>query len=70
MLLGNTSVDDLEKFRELYVDPDEEEETGGQQDVLEDVTTTPATTRRTTEKSRTNVLSAATLPSYLVGTTY
>ncbi|XP_041810718.1 uncharacterized protein si:ch211-191i18.2 [Chelmon rostratus] len=60
---SNASSEDLDRFSERFIDQaeGEEEDAGGRQEE-EDVTVTMATTPGTTEWSKVNVHSAASLP--------
>jgi len=66
---GNTSIEDLDKFSERFIDTEDEEgeDTGGQQQE-QDVTVTTATTRVTTEQGWVKGRNAASLPVSLVRT--
>ncbi|XP_061597696.1 uncharacterized protein si:ch211-191i18.2 [Cololabis saira] len=70
---SNSSMEDLERFREEFMGPgeetEEEEETGGEEETgreedSPDATVAPATTRRTTVKNSIYVYSAAIPPFY------
>lgn len=60
---SNTSNEDLEKFKEQYVDENEGVDTGGRQDEAVGPTAAPTTrTRATTEEAKVDVYNAASLP--------
>ncbi|KAL3043327.1 hypothetical protein OYC64_003237 [Pagothenia borchgrevinki] len=60
---SNTSIEDLDKFSERFIETEDEEgeDTGGQQQE-QDVTVTTATTRVTTEQGWVKGRNAASLP--------
>ncbi|KAG7225225.1 hypothetical protein INR49_014615 [Caranx melampygus] len=62
---SNTSHEDLEKFREQFLDQDEGEDTGGRQDEV-GATVSTTSTRGTTEEAKVDVNNASSLPVSLV----
>ena len=75
MLPGNASMEDLDEFTKQFFNTEEDkdqegkDDTGGQQG-QEEVTGTMATTRGTTERSKIEIRSVASLPVSLVRMTY